>query len=400
MNNSKVEGIAFFCTDSGLITEVIHDGLGINSLSTKMEGKLFQNFIDEANRSKAFEFLVAIKTNSIAIDYQLNLSILNEIKTLYFMGLQVDNKILITGANTPRDSVEFTNDMQQISNEQANLIRSLIKNKSKQPAGSVDDSLYNEISKLNNELVNLQRELTRKNSELKKLNEIKNRFLGMAAHDLRSPLGVIQNYTDFILDEAGDTLNPDHKKFLGIVLNSTRFMISLIEDLLDYSKIEAGDVNLDLRSYNLAEQVEGIVELNQLIASRKMIHLKLQPVTEPIQVFADNNKIEQVLNNLITNAIKFSHPESEILISLSSENNFAYVSIRDSGIGIPSDKLSYIFTPFTKAGTTGTKGEKSTGLGLSIVKRIVEAQGGTIEVRSEEGKGSEFVFSIKLYKIA
>ena len=128
--------------------------------------------------------------------------------------------------------------------------------------------------------------------------------------------------------------------------------------------------------------------------SEEEIFIKFNPELNSVMLCADRNKTEQVLNNLITNAMKFSHPESEIQINLVTDGEFAAVSVRDYGMGIPAEKLDSIFTPFTKAGTKGTKGEKSTGLGLSIVKRIVEAQGGKINVFSEPGKGSEFVFTI------
>jgi signal transduction histidine kinase len=394
MNPSGAHRLAFFCRDNGSIIEVISDDLGVFEPQGSGEGRLFQNLIDEANRSKAFELLVAVKVSRVAVDFQLNLAINNELRTLYFMGVLIGDRILIVGANNHKDVVEFTNQMQEITNEQANLIRTLVKEQVQLKSKNGDVSLFDEISKLNNELVNLQRELTRKNMELQNLNQLKNKFLGMAAHDLRSPLNVIQSFSEFILDEAGDELNPDHKKFLGIILNSTQFMLTLIEDLLDISKIESGNVDLEKTVYNLVDQVRICVELNQVMAVKKKIFIKFNPELNSVMLCADRNKTEQVLNNLITNAMKFSHPESEIHINLVTDGEFAAVSVRDYGMGIPAEKLDSIFTPFTKAGTKGTKGEKSTGLGLSIVKRIVEAQGGKINVFSEPGKGSEFVFTI------
>jgi len=389
-------GIVFYCNDNGLITDIVTDDLNVFSGKGIGPGRLFQNLIEGSSRVKAFEFILDIKKNNLAFDYHLNLKVHGEIRALYFMGILIDNRLLIAGANDLMEIMDFTDQLNLITNEQANLIRALAKNQNEIIVNQSDDKFYQEITKLNNELVNLQRELTLKNKELEKLNELKNRFIGMAAHDLRSPLNVIMNFSDFILDDASDALKADHKKFLGIILNSTQFMLALIEDLLDYSKIESGNVNLNIESVDIAFQIKNSAELNQVIAGRKNISIQFTPLLTPVMVRCDQHKTDQILNNLLSNAIKFSFPDSEIQVSLEKLADKAKISIRDSGIGIPKDKLSSIFIPFTRSGTQGTKGEKSNGLGLSIVKRIVEAQGGEISVNSEPGRGSEFIFTLPL----
>jgi len=148
MIKSKAEGVAFFVSDKGQIEEILVDQLSLFETPNRGKGKLFQNMIDEANRQKAYEFLLDVKTNRVSFDYQMNVSISGALKTIYFMGLSINDRILIIGGNNHHEVVEFANRFQQINNEQANLIRSLIK-KQYEPLKNVekDDFAIEEITK-------------------------------------------------------------------------------------------------------------------------------------------------------------------------------------------------------------------------------------------------------------
>lgn len=393
--DNSIKGIALLCDYSGKIEKILRDDFMVTG---EWKGKLFSNLIDKGTREKSLNFILETKNNNIAFDYQLNLLIDLELKTLYFIGIVLGNNLLIIGADNHKEAIEFTNHLQQISNEQANQIRNLLKEKSTEnrQADKETKLLFDELSRLNNELVNLQRELSKKNVELSRLNDLKNQFLGMAAHDLRNPLGVIQSYAEFLIDEAAGNLSEEHQKFLDTIYNSTDFMLRLIEDLLDISKIESGKIQLNKESFDLIGMTSENINLNRTLASKKKIIIEFAHKPDQIKITADSPKLEQVLNNLLTNAIKFSEPESKIFVNVNTVDCHVVIKVRDEGIGIKNEDLDKLFVPFSKISSKGTCDEKGTGLGLSIVKKIINSHEGNIEVFSEFGKGTEFVVNLPL----
>jgi len=191
-------------------------------------------------------------------------------------------------------------------------------------------------------------------------------------------------------------LNEKQIKFFSIIESSSEFMVRLIDDLLDISKIESGKLELNLQSTDLISLVKHNVELNSVLAEEKQIELLFSYDEHLPKIMIDAHKIEQVLNNLISNAIKFSYPQSTIEIHVTRSENNAVISVRDKGQGIPADELDKLFKPFEKSSVKGTEGEKSTGLGLIIVRKIVEGHQGEIWVESEVGKGATFYVSLPI----
>ncbi len=247
-------------------------------------------------------------------------------------------------------------------------------------------------------LYNQQLELEKVNSELQKLNEKKNYFLGMAAHDLRNPLGNINLFSTFLLEETSDILNEGQIEYLNNIIYSSDYMLNLVNNLLDVSKIEAGKLVLKLNTFNIVELIRKNIYLNKFIAKKKNIDIFFEPVLEQIDVVADSQQIEQVLNNLFSNAVKFSEKGKHIEVFVTIKEKLAEISVKDSGKGIPEDELNKLFRPFSKTSVTSTDGEQSTGLGLAIVKKIIEQHNGTILVSSQVGVGSVFSFTLPLQK--
>lgn len=253
---------------------------------------------------------------------------------------------------------------------------------------------YDELSRLNNQLATAQRELAKKNAELARLNDQKNQFLGIAAHDLRNPLDVILTYSRFLLEDAGETLDPKHTRFIHTIRSSSSFMLNLVEDFLDISKIEAGRLDLNLARADLAALVRRNVELNRVLAEKKKIEIGLEEEGGEISMVFDPAKIEQVLNNLIGNAVKFSPLGRRVLVRLAGDGDGAAVTVRDQGPGIPEGELDKLFRPFEKTSVRSTGGEQGAGLGLAIVKNIVTGHGGEIRVESTVGEGAAFHVSL------
>jgi signal transduction histidine kinase len=210
----------------------------------------------------------------------------------------------------------------------------------------------------------------------------------MAAHDLRNPLHVIHAFSELLLEE-GDVLDADLMEMVTVMRDSSAFMTRLVNDLLDVAKIESGELHLEREKVDLVELVERSVHLNRVLAGRKNIALEFQPISLP-KLHLDPNKIAQVFNNLLSNAIKFSYPGSEVQVTLEESGGQAVVSVADEGQGIPEEDFEKLFKPYAKASVRSTDGEESTGLGLVIVRKIVDGHGGKIWVESEVGKGSTF----------
>jgi signal transduction histidine kinase len=258
------------------------------------------------------------------------------------------------------------------------------------------EDMRNTMISLNNELNNLTRELQKKNVQLDQLNQLKNQFLGMAAHDLRNPISSIMMFSEFVLESDDYDISDDLRKIIDVIRTSSEFMLRLLEELLDVVKIESGKLQLNFEKVHPEGFLKKNIEINALLAAKKEIKLVLnipQPLPE-IQI--DPVKIEQVLNNLISNAIKYSHNKTTVTISAFSTEQYILISVKDEGQGIPENELQKVFVPFSKMSVKGTAGEKSTGLGLSIVKRIVTGHLGRIWVESEAGKGSAFYLTLPL----
>jgi len=264
------------------------------------------------------------------------------------------------------------------------------------PMSPEDEASFEDLSRVNNEFANLQREMAKKNAELAKLNELKNRVLGVAAHDLRNPLGVILSYAEFLESDAAQTMDERQRELVTTIRQTSEFMLHMVSDLLDVAAIEGGKLTLDRQPTDLVEQMRRNVTLNGVLSARKAIAIELEAPASIPEIALDRGKIEQVLNNLISNAVKFSHSGRAVQVSVTAADGVATVAVRDQGQGIPEADLSKLFKPFSKTSVRSTAGEQSTGLGLAIVRNIVEGHGGRIWVESEVGRGSTFSFTLPL----
>ena len=233
------------------------------------------------------------------------------------------------------------------------------------------------------------------NEQLLELNETKNKFLGIASHDLRNPLYIIRSFSEVLKDESLGKLNAKQKELLERIFNSSDYMKSLLENLLDISKIESGKIELDLKVQDLNLLVKTQFELNQLLAQKKDIQLHLQ-LKEIPKVPFDENAVVQVIGNFIGNAIKFSPPNTNIFILTEKLENSVRFSVKDEGPGISDEDQKLLFGEFQKLSAKPTGGEKSTGLGLAIVKKIIHLHGGEVGVQSKLGDGSTFFFKLPI----
>lgn len=235
-------------------------------------------------------------------------------------------------------------------------------------------------------------EKSRLYQQLLELNQLKSKFVGLVAHDLRSPIAVVQGYLALLLDGMLGEVPQAQRIYLERMDAACRSMQTMIDNLLDISAVEAGRLELDLQDIDLLALLSSCTEANQVLAEAKKIRITTKFPSSLPPVKADPKRLNQVLTNLLTNAIKFSYPETTITLSAWTSEQRIMISVRDEGQGIPAEDLRSLFSDFQRATPRPTAGEKSTGLGLAIVKRIVDAHGGKVWVESEVGHGSTFGF--------
>lgn len=233
------------------------------------------------------------------------------------------------------------------------------------------------------------------NSKLEELNELKNRFLGIASHDLRNPLYLIRSYGEILKDDLRGKIHPTQQTFLEKIFASSNFMETLLDNLLDISKIESGKYDLNKDEECLNKLTKSQMDTHELLAKKKNITIALDLGKIPT-ILCDKNAILQIIGNFIGNAIKFSPPNTKVTVRTAIESNAVRFSVMDEGPGICQEEQKLLFSEFQTLSTKPTGGEKSTGLGLAIVKKLVNLHGGNVGVKSGEKKGCTFMFDLPI----
>lgn len=229
-------------------------------------------------------------------------------------------------------------------------------------------------------------------SEIARSEDNQKKFIANVSHDFRSPLTSVRGYLEAMLD---GTIPPEmHEKYLGIVLSETERLTKLTNSLLSLNNLNMKGVVLDLTDFDINSLIRRTVDTFEGSCRNKGITVELVLTGEELIVHADETKIGQVLYNLLDNAIKFSHHNSSIRIETTEKHSKIFVSVKDSGIGIPKDDVKLVFDRFYKSDISRGKDKKGTGLGLAITKEIIHAHNEHINVISTEGVGSEFIFSL------
>ena len=241
----------------------------------------------------------------------------------------------------------------------------------------------------------LYEETRRQARELEKASKLQADFSAMIAHDLRSPLMNIMGVADVMTEGMFGAVTEEQKKWLRRIQASGRSLVDLVSDFLDVAKLESGYVELNREAVNIAALIEKSVESHRLLALDKKISIK--GVIDPAlpSIHADPRRLDQILSNLISNAIKFTGEEGHLEVGTAHAGaTLVKVWVKDDGVGIPSDDIGRLFEKYRQAGNVRQSNQKGTGLGLVICKMIVEAHGGKIWVESAEGRGSTFIFSL------
>ena len=229
-------------------------------------------------------------------------------------------------------------------------------------------------------------------SEIARSEDDQKKFVANVSHDFRSPLTSIKGYLEAMID---GTIPPEmHEKYLTILLNETERLRKLTNSLLTLNNLNTKGIMLNKVDFDINRTIRNVAASFEGTCRAKTIAIELVLTGDEMYVVADVDKIQQVLYNLLDNAIKFSHHDSVIKIETTEKHNKVFVSVKDSGIGIPKDDLKLIWDRFYKSDLSRGKDKKGTGLGLSITKEIIRSHGENINVISTEGVGTEFIFSL------
>ena len=234
-----------------------------------------------------------------------------------------------------------------------------------------------------------------KNEDLLKIQEAKDNILGMISHDLKNYMTITQSACDLLVEKYQELTD---NKYVKMINDASNKAIDMLRDILVMNKIDIHQSTLPLVKQDINEIVVASLENLKIMSKYKKINICNEISSQPLLCMIHNERINRVLDNLYINAIKFSNQGGDVKIITKSDDNFAQIHVIDSGIGMDEAIISQLFKQYSKSGRVGTSGESTTGLGLYIVKQIIDQHNGSIHVNSEVGKGSEFIIKIPLSK--
>lgn len=403
------EGLSIVCDEDGVLLEILRDDQGL--LGGFGPGTRFPSIVERDSLARALDFIMEIRNTGAAFDREFRLITTDAPEVLHFSGGRVGGAVFMAGSPTKTGIMDLFEDLVTLNAESLAEIRRISKGNASlappspapvagQSAPGPDEACFDELSRLNNELVDAQRRLAKQNAELERLAELKNRFLGMAAHDLRGPLAVIMSMCEVLSDPDFPPTPDQVTEFAGTASGQATFILALVDDLLDSAALEAGSLKLELVEADVTVLVAGSVHAARTLAARKVVGIDFSPGASGLVARLDPIRITQLLNNLISNAVKFSKPGSMVGVSVGREDGFVRVVVEDRGVGMEKSELERLFLPFGAVSHRGTVGEKSTGLGLYIARRIAEAHGGSLNLESVLGSGTVATFLLPLLGVA
>ena len=367
------EGLAFVCAPDGTVREVV-----ASSLEGAQLGPTLGESVDEVSQDAARLFLRGVGRGGFARSTPLRI----RTRDAHCFGIRDGDHFLIVAVIDPATAARFAESVPRFES----LAREIRRMHSTY-------ELFEELARANNDLVTAQRELARTVAELQRLNDYKDELLGMAAHDLRNPLTANAGFIRFLQEDSA-CLSEGSRRLLVRLRTNSEYMLRLVENVLDFAAIQSGRVRLHLENCTPDSIVAGVVEIVRILAAPRGITIRYSPdAVPPMKV--DAVRITQAVQNLVANAVQYTPDGGVVDVRLRAIEGGTEIDVEDRGPGIPPEELPELFKPFTRLSTSMVSKHRSVGLGLAITRRVIEAHGGTIDVRSEVGKGSVFVVRLK-----
>ncbi len=229
--------------------------------------------------------------------------------------------------------------------------------------------------------------LERQNEHLRQIDALKDEFVGLVSHELRTPLTSIRGYLELVLDDR-DVLSDDHQKYLEVVQRNSQRLLQLVSDLLFVAQVDAGRLSVEREDVDLSAIAAESVQGAQPHANAQEVRLELD--AEPAHLSGDPARLAQLVDNLVSNAIKFTNSGGSVVVRTQTTPRGVMLEVADSGIGIPAEEQAHLFERFFRTSNARRAAIQGTGLGLVIVQAISEAHGGSVSLESEEGVGTTF----------
>ncbi|MGE5748453.1 MAG: sensor histidine kinase, partial [Gemmatimonas sp.] len=230
----------------------------------------------------------------------------------------------------------------------------------------------------------------RRLAQAESANKAKAEFLAAMSHELRTPLNAIGGFAELLRLGIHGPVTDEQKEDLDRISSSQRHLLGIINDILNFSRVEAGKIEYNLRPIDVMETMDAVVNMIRPLATAKSIELRVEECPPDITALADPPKTEQIIINLISNAVTFTETGGLIVIGCGFADDGVWIRVRDSGVGIAPDKLDSIFEPFVQVGRSLTTSHRGTGLGLAISRDLAIGMGGDLTVESKVGEGSTF----------
>ncbi len=247
------------------------------------------------------------------------------------------------------------------------------------------------------QMIELNQKLIESEKQLKELNANKDKFFSIISHDLKSPFTSLLGFAEYLVEDLDELSKEEIKEFSTNIYKSAKNIFNLLENLLQWSRIQSGKIQYSPAQFSLTALIDTIIALFQVNAAKKKVRLTNE-VTEEISIFADKFMVDAVIRNLLSNAIKFTKAGGEVKIGVIKKEDYYQIYVKDNGVGMKEEIKNKLFKIDQHVTTKGTEQEKGTGLGLILSKEFVEKNGGKIWVESEVGKGSEFNFTLPVWK--
>jgi len=257
------------------------------------------------------------------------------------------------------------------------------------------DALQKANSTLEQRVKDRTRELEIAYQKLSELSTLKANFVSNISHELRTPLTHIKGNSNLLIEGDFESLQSDQQYALRIIEKASEKLSRLIEDLILFSTSETSTILVNEEVFDLVMITSRVIDQNKGNAEAKKIDLSLDTQSKVVEVVSDSSKVAWVINQLIDNALKYTSPGGKVVLEIRSGNQMVEISVIDTGLGIPADKLGEIFEPFHQLDASSTRQQGGTGLGLSLAKKIIEALGSNLTVSSALGKGSIFKFHLQ-----
>jgi signal transduction histidine kinase len=297
----------------------------------------------------------------------------------------------------PSHSGEWTrNEVARLSST-FNRMASEIESTHRELEQQVEEALAvsQQLELANEELQRISAEAQEARDAAQQANRAKSDFLATMSHELRTPLNAIGGYADIMQLGIYGTVNDKQKDALGRIMRSQQVLLTLINDVLNFAKLDAGQVQFRMSDVPLAKALAGVEPLIAPQLGTKRLTYRVERCPDDLTVYADQEKLQQIVINLLSNAIKFTAAEGTITMDCAADGDQVLISVRDSGIGIPAERFDAIFDPFVQVDRALNRPHEGVGLGLSISRDLAQGMGGTLDVQSTVGEGSVFTLRLK-----